>query len=92
MCLRLEDPEPLIHHDEPIFLGERLIGRTTSGHYGHTVGAAVGLGWVEHPEGRPVDAAFLDRGGFTVEVAAERVPARLSLQPFHDPRRVRVRG
>ena len=88
----LQDPEPLLFHDEPIRLQGRIVGRTTSGRYGHALGAAVALGWVEHPDGEAIDAAFLEQDGFTIEVAAEQVPARLSLRPFQDPKRERVKG
>ncbi len=92
VSIRLQDPEPLLYHDEPIRLGGRIVGRTTSGRYGHSVGAAVALGWVEHPDGVHIDSAFLERDGFEVEVAGEPVAARLSLKPFYDPRRERVKG
>lgn len=91
ISLKLEDRDPLIYHDEPIFLGERIVGRTTSGRYGHTVGAAVGLGWIEHPNGEHLDKAFIDQSGFSVEVAGEPIPIRLSLRPFYDPYRERVK-
>jgi 4-methylaminobutanoate oxidase (formaldehyde-forming) len=42
--------------------------------------------------GLAVNRAFLAEGDFAVEVAGTRVPARLSLQPFYDPRRERMRG
>jgi 4-methylaminobutanoate oxidase (formaldehyde-forming) len=89
VCVALKDPEPLLYHDEPIWLGEELVGRTTSAMYGHTVGAAVGLGYITHPDG--VDGALLRENDFQVEVAGERVPATLSLRPFHDPGRLRMR-
>ena len=46
---RLIDPEPLLFHDEPIVMDGERIGLLTSGSYGHTLGAAVGMGWVRHP-------------------------------------------
>jgi 4-methylaminobutanoate oxidase (formaldehyde-forming) len=92
VSIRLADPEPLLYHDEPILLDGRIVGRTTSGRYGHSVGAAVALGWVEHPDGEHIDSAFLERDGFEVEVAGEPVAARVSLKPFYDPRRERVKG
>ncbi|WP_067561308.1 GcvT family protein [Halofilum ochraceum] len=92
VSIRLDDPEPLLFHDEPIRLDGRIVGRTTSGRYGHSVGAAVALGWVEHPDGAHIDANFLEGDGFEVEVAGEPVAARLSLKPFYDPRRERVKG
>ncbi|MDQ4060509.1 MAG: FAD-dependent oxidoreductase, partial [Pseudomonadota bacterium] len=35
---RLLDPEPLLYRDEPIRLDGRLVGRVTSGAYGHCLG------------------------------------------------------
>ncbi|HSH42961.1 MAG TPA: glycine cleavage T C-terminal barrel domain-containing protein, partial [Arenicellales bacterium] len=88
VALKLEDPEPLIYHDEPVLLDGSIIGRTTSGRYGHSVGAAVGLAWLEHDDG--VDAQFLRSGSFSIEVAGERFPVSVSFRPFYDPRRRRV--
>lgn len=45
---------------------------------------------MEHPDG--VTRALLDQAAFEVEVASERVPVRLSLRPFYDPKRLRVRS
>lgn len=92
VSLLLEDPEPLIYHDEPLWLGDRIVGRTTSGRYGHTLGAAVGIGWLEHPQGEHIDRAFVEQSGYELEVAGERYPVRLSLQPFRDPKRERVKA
>lgn len=89
VSLVLEDPEPLLYHDEPLWRDGRLVGSTVSGMYGHTLGRAVGLAWVEDPGG--VDSAFLQSGSWDVEVAGERVAARVSLRPFYDPTRDRVR-
>ena len=38
--LKLNDPEPLIYHNEPIWRGDEIVGHITSG--GHTLGGAVG--------------------------------------------------
>lgn len=92
VSIRLSDPEPLLYHDEPIRWGDRIVGRTTSGRYGHTLGCAVALGWLEHPDGATIDRDFVARNGYTVEVAGEPVPAELSLRPFQDPERRRVKG
>jgi 4-methylaminobutanoate oxidase (formaldehyde-forming) len=90
VVLSLVDTEPLLYHDEPIWRDGALVGRTTSGAYGHTVGRAVALGYVEHPDG--VTDGFVATGQWEVEVAGERVPARAQLQPLYDPKSLRVRG
>jgi 4-methylaminobutanoate oxidase (formaldehyde-forming) len=79
----LEDPEPMLYHEEPIWRDGIRVGRTTSGMYGHTLGGSVGLGYVEFAEG--VDENFIKTGNFELEVAGERFPAVASLRPMYDP-------
>jgi 4-methylaminobutanoate oxidase (formaldehyde-forming) len=86
----LEDPEPLLYHDEPVWRDGELVGRITSGAYGHTLGRAVGLGYVERADG--VTDAFVETGRWELEVACERVPARAQLTPPYDPESRRVRA
>lgn len=85
---RLLDPEPLLYHNEPIWHGGDIVGHITSGNYGHTLGGAVGLGYVD-AERVPVDA--IAAGGFEIEVAGVRVPAAASLRPMYDPDNSRIR-
>ncbi|MFC7698456.1 FAD-dependent oxidoreductase [Bradyrhizobium sp. GCM10028915] len=89
--IALEDPAPLLYHNEPIWHDGRLVGRVTSGMYGHSIGASLGLGYVENPDGGGVDAAYLQGGKLEVEVAGVRVPARASLRAFYDPANNRVK-
>jgi len=86
----LDDAEPLLYHDEPIWRDGALVGRITSGAYGHTVGRAVGLGWIACPDG--VTEAFVESGRWEVEIACERVRARAQLSPPYDPKSLRVRA
>jgi 4-methylaminobutanoate oxidase (formaldehyde-forming) len=66
------------------------VGRISSGAYGHTVGRAVGLGWVAHRDG--VSDAFVESGRWEVEIACERFPARAQVAPPYDPKSLRVRA
>ena len=86
----LHDPEPLLLGDEPIYRDGTLVGRITSGAYGHTVGRSVGMGYVAHPAG--VDAAFLRSARWELEIATERFGARAQLEPPYDPASARVRN
>jgi len=86
----LEDPEPLVFGDEPIWRDGELVGRLTSGAYGHTLGRAVGLGYVTCADG--VDEGWLASGRWQVEIACERFAARAQLSPPYDPKSLRVRG
>lgn len=85
----LEDAEHLLYHDEPIWRNGKLVGRTTSGMFGHTLGCAVGMGYVTHEGGVTTD--FIEAGSYEIEIACERVPARASLRPFYDPENRRIK-
>ncbi len=89
--LVLEDPEPLAYRTEPIWRDGELVGTVTSGMFGHTLGACVALGWVERRDG-PVTDEWLAEGSYEVEIAWERVPARLHLRPAYDPTGSRLRS
>ncbi len=85
----LSDHEPLLYGEEPILRDGVAVGYLRSGAYGHTLGGAMGFGYVEHEEG--VTADFLRSGEFEILVAGERFPARASLRPMYDPKNERVR-
>lgn len=86
----LDDAEPLLHGGEPVLRDGRWVGYVRAGAFGHTLGAAVGLAMLEHPDG--VTREWLAAGGFEVDVAGRRWPATVSLRPFYDPDRLRVRS
>jgi heterotetrameric sarcosine oxidase gamma subunit len=87
--IRLDDPQALLHHDEPILLDGRVVGLVTSGAWGHRVGASLGMGWLRLDE--PITAERLAGLSVQVEVAARPVGARLQLAPHYDPSHLRVR-
>ena len=81
---RLADPEALLFHDEPIWRDGQRVGRITSGMHGHSVGAAIGMGWV------PGDAAAIRAGRYEIEIADRLVPAEASLTAWYDPKNAKV--
>jgi len=85
----LEDPEPLIYHGEQIYRDGERVGYIRSGAYGFTLGAAVGLGFIEHEEGVTTD--YIKNGNFEIEVNGVYYPAKTSLRPMYDPKSVRVK-
>ncbi len=86
----LEDPEPLLYHDEPVYLDGTRVGLTTSAMYGHTLGAAVALGYVNVPAG--VAATELEGSRYQIDIEGTRYPARASLSPLYDPKGTRLRA
>ena len=86
----VDDPEPILLGDEPIFRDGEPVGRITSASYGHTVGRSVGMGYVENESG--IDADFVRSGTYELEIMTARHPATASFRPAYDPRGERVRG
>ncbi len=84
---RLLDPQPLLYHNEPIWHEDALVGYVTSGAYGHTLGGAIGLGYVDTAR-----APNPPEGGFSIEVAGDRIPAEVSSRPMYDPGNRRIRS
>lgn len=79
---KLDDPEPLLYHNEPIIMNGEVVGYLTSGMYGHAVGSAIGMGYVV-ADGLSKDA--LAAANFEIEVACTRHTAQASLGGWYDP-------
>ncbi|UWQ20583.1 FAD-dependent oxidoreductase [Jannaschia sp. W003] len=86
---RLRDPEPELHHAEPILRDGEMVGHLTSGGYGHALGAAVGLGYVPCAGEKVAD---LVASQWEIEIAGTRVAAEASLRPMYDPTGERMRA
>jgi 4-methylaminobutanoate oxidase (formaldehyde-forming) len=83
---RLQDPAPLLYHNEPVWAGEKIVGFIRSGMYAHTLGAAVGLAYVDlEPGADPLALSY------EIEVAGVRYAAEASLRPMYDPENRRIR-
>ncbi len=85
----LEDPAPLLYHNEPIYRDGELNSYTTSAMYGHTLGAAIALGYVLNPAGVSDESVL--SGHYEIEIGDRRYPARSALKPLYDPGNARVR-
>ncbi len=86
----VDDPEALPLGDEPVWCEGRIVGSTSSAAYGHTLGRAVAMGYVSRPGG--VDAAYLAKARFEIEIAGDRFAARGSLKAPYDPDGLRVKS
>jgi 4-methylaminobutanoate oxidase (formaldehyde-forming) len=86
---RLDDPDELVYHEEPIFADGRAVGVITSGMYGHRVGGSLGMGYAKLSQ--PIDAALVAATRWEIGVGDRRVTARAQLGPWYDPKNERVR-
>lgn len=86
---QLNDAEPLLYHAEPIYRDGKMAGFLTSGNYGHHLGGAMGLGYVDCEPGEK--AADVLASTYEIEVAGVRMSATASLKPLYDPKSERVK-
>jgi len=84
----VDDPGVVLLGRETIYRDGVPVGYLSSGGWGYTVGKNIGYGYVRNPSG--VDDAYLASGSYELEVACERVPATIALEPFYDPKSQRV--
>ncbi|MDC1350668.1 FAD-dependent oxidoreductase [Oceanospirillaceae bacterium] len=86
---KLDDTEAMLFHNEPIVMDGEIVGYLTSGMYGHSVGSAIGMGYVNVPNLSPIR---LSKAKFEIEIALERFPAQASLRGFYDPKGLRPKA
>ncbi|MGB7287392.1 MAG: glycine cleavage T C-terminal barrel domain-containing protein, partial [Salaquimonas sp.] len=60
----------------------------TSANYGHTLGGAIGLGYVPCKGEKPDEVLA---SSYEIEIAGVRVAAEASLKPMYDPTSARVK-
>jgi len=85
---KLDDPEPLLYHNETIVMDGNIVGYLSSGMHGHSLGAAIGMGYVAAPE---LTADRIKAATFEIEIAKERFSAQASLKGFYDPSSSRMK-
>lgn len=86
----LEDPEAMLWGGELVLRDGEPAGDIKSAAYGHTLGAATGLGYVNNGAG--VDRAFIEAGTYEIDIAGEVVAAQAHLRTPYDPKAQRVKA
>ena len=71
--------------NEPLYQGDRMVGRATSGAYGHAVGKSLALAYVQPEVAQPGTA-------LEVEILGERKRATVIEASPWDPENVRLRA
>jgi len=85
---KLTDSEPMLYHNEALIRDGEVVSYLTSGNYGHTLGAAVGMGYV--PCKGETAQQVLD-SSYEIEIAGTRIKAEASLKPMYDAKSERVK-
>ena len=79
----IDDPEPLIYHDEPIYCDGKIVGENTHGSYSHVTGHAIGMVYLSNEEG--ITDEWIINGEYEIEVEDKRYPITIHLNAPYDP-------
>lgn len=85
----VDDPEPLIYHDEPIYRNGELVSSNTHGAYGHLLGASVGMCYLRNPDG--ISDQWITQGRYEIGINGQRYPITIHLTAPYDPKGERAR-
>jgi len=90
MQFLLSNPDLMLYHNEPILKNGDIVGYLSSGTYSHTLGGAVGLGYVTClPNESHEDILNAE---YSIEVEGVVEKAKASLQPMYDPLNKKIRN
>jgi len=84
---RIEDPDVLTYHDEPIYRDGAAVGRTSSSMWSATQDRCCAMGYVQHHEA--ITKAWLGEGTWETNVAGRRVPVSAGISSWYDPKNLR---
>jgi 4-methylaminobutanoate oxidase (formaldehyde-forming) len=85
VCLLLEDPRSVALSNEPVRVGEKIVGRVTTGGYGYTVGKSIAYAYVPPEHAEPGTAV-------AVEIFGRWIDGEVAREPLFDPEGERVRA
>lgn len=85
----IDDPEPMIYHDEPIYRNGELVSENTHGAYGYLVGGSVGMCYLENEAG--ITNEWIKDGQYEIETFGKRYPITIHLSAPHDSKGKRAR-
>jgi 4-methylaminobutanoate oxidase (formaldehyde-forming) len=92
VSLVLADPDAMIWGGELVLRDGVAVGQVTSGAWGQTLGAAVGLAYIRHPGGEILTPDLIRAGSYQVNVGGDLYPAAATLRPPFDPAGDRIKG
>ncbi len=79
----IDDPEPLIYHNKPIYRDGILAGENTHGSYAHVTGHSIGMVYLSNEAG--ITDEWIMDGSYEIEVENQRYPITIHLKAPHDP-------
>ena len=89
LTLDNEPGDPLLLHEEPIYMDGKIAGKTSSGQYSFNYKKHMSMGHIKLNEVFTLND--IKNNKFEIEVAKKRYEAKLNLQPLHDPKNILIR-
>lgn len=86
----LDDSDAMLWGGELVLRDGQPVGDLKSAAFGHTLGVATGLGYVNNADS--VDRAFIEGGTYQIDIAGTLVGAKAYLRTPYDPKALRVRA
>jgi 4-methylaminobutanoate oxidase (formaldehyde-forming) len=83
-AITLADPRAVALGNEPVRVGDEIVGRVTSGGYGYTIGRSIAYAYLP--------AAITEGAAVAIDVFGEWVGGAVAAEPLFDPEGTRVRG
>jgi 4-methylaminobutanoate oxidase (formaldehyde-forming) len=87
----LADPALTLWGGELILRDGEPVGHLSSAAYGHSLGSAVGMGYVKRDKGA-ADDAYINSGRYQIDIAGVLAEARIQLRAPFDPKGLRIRS
>ena len=80
---------PLMLHEEPIYMDGKIVGKTSSGQYSFNYKKSISMGHITLDDNFRVNE-IKDRK-FEIEVAKKRYEAHINIKPLHDPKNILIK-
>jgi len=87
--IRLNDSDPLMHHNEPVLCEGQVVGYVTSAAFSAHFNCAVGLCLIDIPVDAKTRVCTIEKR-YSVLIEGNKVPAEVSLTPFYDAKNSRM--
>ncbi|MDH5557257.1 MAG: aminomethyltransferase family protein, partial [Alphaproteobacteria bacterium] len=84
------DREVVLLGRETIYRNGERVGWLSSGGWGYTLGCNIGYGYVRNKAG--VDRDYVLSGKYELEVATQRIPCEVFMDPLYDPKMERIKS
>lgn len=85
----VDNPDPLIYHDEPIYRNGELVSSNTHGAYGHSLNASVGMCYLQNSKG--ISDQWITQAYYEIGINGQKCPITIHLKAPYDPEGKRAR-